>query len=123
MSTSILLIPVDPNVKFSPLDVARVVRSIWAPAREFSLAGEPFDVRVEVQGRSLNVRIGKGLVSISPGSTLDDCAIVAHRILQGFGGEHRFHYMDNGNSHALLVDRRTSLEDLARLPQARPLGG
>ncbi len=122
MAASILLIPASPEAVFSPPAVAGLVRSLWPIAREFHLGGDPFEIRVEVPERSLNVRIGRGQVSMSPGSSLDDCALVAQLIVRTFGGEQRFYYMDDGNNHALLIDRTTSLASLAHLPDAGPLG-
>jgi len=122
MATSILFTPVDPAVAFSPPAVADLVRSLWPSAREFRLGGDPFEIRIEVSDRSLNVRVGTGQVSLSPGSTLDDCALVAQQIVRTLGGDRRFYYMDDGNNHALVIDRNTSLASLARLPDAGPLG-
>ena len=122
MATSILLIPADPKTTFSPDAVASVIRSLWPSAREFRLRGDPFELRVEVPDRSLNVRVGQGQLSMSPGSTLDDCALIAQQIVRTLGGNQQFHYMDDGNNHALLIDRSTTLSSLARLPDAGPLG-
>lgn len=122
MATSILLIPEDPRDTFSPSAVARVVRSLWPSAREFRLGGDPYEIRIEVPERSLNVRVGSGQVSMSPGSTLEDCALVAQNVVRTLGGSRRYYYMDDGNNHALLIDRESSLGSLARLPDAGPLG-
>jgi hypothetical protein len=59
---------------------------------------------------------------MSPGSTLEECAIAAHGIVRALGGTSRFYYMDDGNNHALLIDRRSALAELAALPRAGPLG-
>ncbi len=122
MATSILLIPESPEMTFSPSAVARLVRSLWPTAREFRLGGDPFEIRVEVPDRSLNVRVGRGQVSMSPGSTLNDCALLAQQVVRKLGANRRFFYMDDGNNHALLIGRDTSLAFLAGLPDAGPLG-
>jgi hypothetical protein len=122
MATSILLVPESPDTEFSPRAVSRVIRSVWPTATEYQLGGDPFEIRLEVAERAFNVRVGRRLVTMSPGSTLDDCALAAQRIVQVLGGTSRFYYMDDGNSHALVIDRSTTLTQLAALPRARPLG-
>jgi hypothetical protein len=122
MGASILLVPESPDTEFSPSAVTRVIRSVWPTVAEHRLGGDPFEVRLEVAERAFNVRVGRRLVSMSPGSTLDDCALAAQRIVQALGGASRFYYMDDGNNHALIIDKRTTLPELAALPRARPLG-
>lgn len=121
MSMSILLVPEAESWIFPIDQVVRLVRSLWPTANAHRLPPGPFDVHIEVAERGLDIRIGTGLVSISPGSTLDDCTVVAHRIVGGLGVSMRFHYMDSGNNHALLVDQWTPMETFASLPNAKPM--
>jgi hypothetical protein len=121
MSTSILLIPESSAGRFSPDAVALAVRSLWPDARENRLTGELFVIRFDVPERNLTLYVGRSCISITPGETWDDCAVVAHRILEAVGGSSRFHFMDSGNNHALLVDHHTPLSTLGTLPDAPPL--
>lgn len=121
MATSILLIPKSADAEFAPEAVSTVVRSLWPTATVHRLGGDPFLVRLDVADRSFSVRVGRRFVSMSPGATLDECGITAHGIVQALGGTSRFYYMDGGNNHALVIDRRSTLLELAALPDALPL--
>src|SRR5262245_190738 len=121
MSTDILLIPESPAWAYPVRRVQSLVQSIWPSAVAHDLSSKLFDVRVEIADRGIDVHVGPSLVSISAGSTLDDCALVAHRIVEGLNASTPFRYMDSGNNHALLVDRTTPRSVFASLPGAPPM--
>lgn len=121
MSTSILLIPESPNWQFPVDQAVRLVLATWPTATAHRLPTGPYDFRIEVPDRSMDIRVGRGSISMSPGPTADDCAVVAHRLVRGLGAPTRFHYMDSGNNHALLVDQRTPLSTFTELSSAGPL--